>query len=132
MALVIAPGAFADVVCVSLVNTSDGSGAQCQTLFAGQAINAGTVCVSVVEVYIWMNSPYTLDKTRVYIGSKILPRIKQGEFTVAPGQYGREHTLNGATNDNYLNLEGYSGDIYVIAHAGVCGPGIGAAEGDPE
>jgi hypothetical protein len=75
----------------------------------------------VADVYFLMNSGFTLDETHLYIGNDILPK-NNGEYTVAPGQYPRQHgDLNGVTSDNYLQWEDISGEIYVVAHAVVCG-----------
>lgn len=63
---------------------------------------------------------YTMDETHLNISNEILPRDVKGDFTVAPGQYESIHDeLNGATVDTHILNE--SGDIYVVAHAVVCG-----------
>lgn len=85
--------------------------------------NVGTLTVnysgSTATVTYNMSGPYVMDETHVYVGSEILPR-KNGDFTVAPGQYGNIKDLTTATTDSYT-ITGLSGDIYVIAHAVVCG-----------
>ncbi len=64
---------------------------------------------------------YTMDATHLYVGNDKLPVNKQGKYTVAPGQYPYKHDpLNDVTTDSYT-VTGLSGDIYVVAHAVVCG-----------
>jgi hypothetical protein len=69
----------------------------------------GTVDVSYVagsvSVVYNIDPAYTVSETHTYAGSTMFP-LKDGEPTVAPGQYYIEDNL--------------SGDIYVIAHAVVC------------
>jgi len=77
--------------------------------------NAGSA-----EVTYLMDDGFTLDETQLYIGNEILPK-NNGSFTVAPGQYPYKHEdLNGAASDVY-NVDGLSGELYVVAHAVVCG-----------
>lgn len=66
--------------------------------------------------YDLAGSGFTMDWTHVYVGSEILPRDEEGDFTVAPGQYPYIHNLADVTSDSYA-ITGLSGDIYVIAHA---------------
>ncbi len=69
-----------------------------------------------------MDSCRILTETHLYIGSDILPVGEDGEYTVAPGQYGNIHDGEDSPNaesDQYV-IEGLSGDIYLIAHAVVC------------
>ncbi|WP_420322325.1 hypothetical protein [Flagellimonas sp.] len=71
----------------------------------------GTVDVSYVggDVTVTYNidDDYTVDETHTYAGNGMFPTDKKGKATVAPGQYSIQENL--------------SGDIYVIAHAVVCG-----------
>jgi len=63
---------------------------------------------------------YGFFETHLYVGNEKFPRKRNGQFTVAPGQYTDSHDLpNGACEDNY-KIDGLSGDIYVIAHSVVC------------
>jgi len=62
-----------------------------------------------------------MDATHLYVGTEHLPRKKNGDFTTAPGQYPYKHDpLNDVTTDTYT-VTGLSGEIYVVAHAVVCG-----------
>lgn len=64
---------------------------------------------------------YSLEEIHFYAGNELFPRTQQGNFTVAPGKYPHiASDLNGATNYTYT-FNNMSGDIYVIAHAVVCG-----------
>jgi hypothetical protein len=73
---------------------------------------------SVAQVTYTMQPGFTMSETHLYIGSEPLPR-NDGEYTVAPGQYGNIHNLSAATSDSF-NISGLSGDIYVVAHAVTC------------
>jgi len=61
---------------------------------------------------------YKMDETHLYVGNQPWPR-KNGDYTVAPGQYPYSHNLNNASTDWY-RVTGLSGNIYIIAHAVVC------------
>jgi len=99
---------------------------------AGQSdITKGTLVGTLTVDYdgstatVWFDmtagSDYYMDENHLYVGNEILPRDVNDEYTVAPGQYPTIHDeLKGATSDNYT-IEGLSGDIYVVAHAAVCG-----------
>ena len=64
---------------------------------------------------------FSMTETHLYVGNEILARDVNNEFTVAPGQYPLQHDLNNATEDGY-EINGLSGDIYVVGHAVVCAP----------
>jgi len=69
-----------------------------------------------------MDSCRTLTETHLYVGSVPVPTGPNGEYTVAPGQYGNIHDGEEAPNaesDQYV-INGLSGEIYLIAHAIVC------------
>ncbi len=66
-----------------------------------------------------MDPGYVLDETHLYVGNTIVPYKSNGKPTVAPGQYGNQHSLGGVASDTYT-IDGLSGDIYIIAHAVVC------------
>lgn len=97
---------------------------------AGQSdISKGTLVGTLTVEYngstatVWfdMDAPYYMDENHLYVGNEILARDVNGNFTVAPGQYPTIHDdLKGATSDSYI-IEKLSGDIYVVAHATVCG-----------
>jgi hypothetical protein len=63
---------------------------------------------------------YTLTETHLYVGAEALPRDKQGEFTVAPGQYPYINPEINALSRTYT-VEGLSGPINIVAHATVAG-----------
>jgi hypothetical protein len=71
----------------------------------------GTVDISYVggelDVVYNIDSAYDVTETHTYAGSSRFPMNKKGKPTVAPGKYSIQKNL--------------SGDIYVIAHAVVCG-----------
>ena len=64
---------------------------------------------------------YSLDEVHLYAGSELFARNKQGEFTLAPGQYPKKATgLNSASSYSFT-VNNLSGSIYVVAHAVVNG-----------
>lgn len=74
----------------------------------------GTATVTYI-----MDACRTLKETHLYIGNDILPTGNNGDYTVAPGQYGNTHSEVEDEADQYV-IEGLSGEIYLIAHAVVC------------
>ncbi len=98
---------------------------------AGQSdITKGTLVGSLTVDYDGTNAhvtyhidaPYYMEENHLYVGSDILPRDVNGQYTVAPGQYPTIHdTLPaGAQRDDYF-VSGLSGNVHVVAHATVCG-----------
>ncbi|WP_163832144.1 hypothetical protein [Spartinivicinus ruber] len=98
---------------------------------AGQCdLNKGTLVGSVTVNYdgstatvsYFTNAPYSLAETHAYVGSEILPRNGQNEFTVAPGQYPQIHDplAEGTTSDSFT-FTGLSGSVYGVFHATTCG-----------
>lgn len=86
--------------------------------------NVGTLTVdydgSTATVNYSINYPYNLKETHVYVGNEILAR-NNGFFTVAPGQYPQiQEDLDGAQYSSYT-FTNLSGEVYVVAHAAVCG-----------
>lgn len=71
-----------------------------------------------VNIVMSVKDGYTLDETHLYVGNTIVP-VKNGKYTVAPGQYPYSHDLANAKAD-YYTIENVSGSIYVIMHAVVC------------
>lgn len=74
-----------------------------------------------------MNSGYTMDETHLFAGNDPLPYFEGNGpnhngagYSVAPGHYGNIHDLTNASTDSYT-ITGLSGNIYIIAHAVVCG-----------
>lgn len=64
--------------------------------------------------------PYSLEEVHLYVGSELFPRNKQGELTIAPGQYPKKASdLSGQTYT--FTVSSLSGSVYVIAHAVVYG-----------
>ncbi|HEY9113944.1 MAG TPA: hypothetical protein VIN10_04545, partial [Bacteroidales bacterium] len=67
-----------------------------------------------------MNSGFKLSQVHIYVGNARLPQ-KNGNFTVAPGQYPWvDDNLNMLSTYSYT-FTGMSGNVYVVAHAVVCG-----------
>lgn len=64
---------------------------------------------------------YNMVEAQLYVGSEILPRDVNGEFTVAPGQYPDVAGELNSVLTKTFEVSGLSGDIYVVAHATVAG-----------
>lgn len=63
---------------------------------------------------------YAFFETHLYIGNEKYPRLGNGRFTVAPGQYPYSNDIpEGTIQDDYL-IENIEGAIYIIAHVVVC------------
>ena len=68
-----------------------------------------------------MDAGFTMTATHLYVGNDYLPKLKNGKYTTGPGGYGNTHEPpDDETTDTYT-ITGLSGDIYVVAHAVVCG-----------
>lgn len=78
---------------------------------------------STATVTYYIDPGYGLKETHLYVGNEILPRNvkgKKGNYTVSPGQYPLIHEKpEGAAEDTFEIP--VSGDIYIVAHAVVCG-----------
>lgn len=96
---------------------------QCDT---GKGTLVGTVNVnydgSTATVTFSTTGVYQMVETHLYVGSEILARDVNGQYTVAPGQYPTIHgeLSSGVQSDTYT-VTGLSGKIYVVAHATVSG-----------
>ncbi len=67
--------------------------------------------------FIYSNKYFELERTntkRMGLGNDTLPRKRNGQFTTSPDKYPFSDQTS-YTNDRL------SGDIWVIAHSGVCG-----------
>jgi hypothetical protein len=72
-----------------------------------------------VTVIYDMDSGWELYETHLYVGCDMLP-TNNGKFTVAPGQYGNSHDLEGASSDTFMVNVDCPNGIYVVAHSVVC------------
>jgi hypothetical protein len=64
--------------------------------------------------------PYTMADAHAYVGPAILP-TKNGEYTVAPGQYPQIDSEVANATAKTFTFSGLSGAIYVVAHSSVAG-----------
>lgn len=65
-----------------------------------------------------LDSPYKLGEVHLYVGNDLFATDKQGEFTLAPGQYPLQETFNNLTTTSHsFNSISVTGEIYVVAHA---------------
>ena len=62
-----------------------------------------------------------MTETQLYVGAEPFPRGPNGKYTTAPGQYGNTHEPPDDETTDTHTITGLSGDIYVVAHAVVCG-----------
>ncbi len=75
---------------------------------------------STVTVTYNMLDGYKMSETHLFVGNDLLPKMKNGKYTAAPGQYPYKSGYpNGATTDTYT-IEDVSGEIYIIAHGVAC------------
>jgi hypothetical protein len=105
---------------VYLFDVYAGAG-QCDT---GKGTLVGTLMVvyvdGTVDVIYEMNEGFEMSEVHLYVGSEMLPRDVNGDYTVAPGQYPYVNdTLEGAASHAILGIPA-SGPIHVVAHAVVC------------
>ncbi|MDG5490897.1 hypothetical protein [Psychroserpens sp. SPM9] len=63
---------------------------------------------------------YGFFETHLFVGNEKYPRKRNGQFTVAPGQYTEGHNISDGALDDSYKIDDVDGDIYVIAHAVVC------------
>jgi hypothetical protein len=102
---------------------------------AGQCMTEKGVLVGAVTVnyqvsgevtvrFVITDGLYALHETHLYVGNNPYP-MKKGKATVAPGQFPYKNKLIGTVEDVY-ELSGFSGELYVIAHAVTCNDGDGS------
>ena len=73
-----------------------------------------------VTVIYYIDSGWELYEAHVFVGCDILP-MKNGKYTVAPGQYGNTHEyMEGVSSDTFMVNVTCTNGIYVVAHAVVC------------
>jgi len=65
-------------------------------------------------------SGYAFFETHLYVGDEKYPRKNNGQYTVAPGQYGNSNSYDGGVSSDSYDFEDLEGEIYIIAHAVVC------------
>ncbi|MHC4990631.1 MAG: hypothetical protein ACYTGC_06585 [Planctomycetota bacterium] len=74
----------------------------------------------LVDVIFTMNDGYEADEVHVYVGSEILARNVNDEYTVAPGQYPYvADDLAGASSHAVMGIP-VTGPFHVVAHAVAC------------
>ncbi|MFO7652311.1 MAG: hypothetical protein R6X25_00655 [Candidatus Krumholzibacteriia bacterium] len=74
-----------------------------------------------VDVTYYTCGSYLLEEVHVYVGSEPLPMLRNGHWTVAPGQYTYTNDHVGGLNEYPVEIPYMNGDVYVIAHAVVSG-----------
>jgi hypothetical protein len=95
-------------------------GTKVGTLSVVYSNGTATVIYQMAGVNSDTNMPYALTETHLYVGSEPLARNKQGESTVAPGQFPYINAELNTSSRSYT-VSGLSGEIYVVAHATVAG-----------
>ena len=76
----------------------------------------GTVTVSYTAL-----PGFSFSEAQTYAGAEILPRDRNGNYTVAPGQYTVVESLASGSTSYTTSISGLSGDVYVVAHSVACG-----------
>jgi hypothetical protein len=84
----------------------------------------GTLYVIYESDYVLVdfvaNEGYGFFETHLYVGNEKYPTKRNGQFTVAPGQYPYSNDIpSGSSFDDY-KIDDVEGPIYIIAHAVVC------------
>lgn len=130
-ALILAVTVWAGPALAQCVLTGDGSLEQCQTLFAGQTIESGTVCVSVdganLKVTYTTTMGWELVETHVWVGSNLsdMPQTNKGSPKIGNFPYA-SGDISGATTYTTLiplNVLGFfcpddaDAEFFVAAHA---------------
>lgn len=102
-----------------------GAAGQCNTA-NGRLV--GTIAVnysgSTATITYNTTSGFSLDAVHLYVGSDRLhyKTQGQGEYTIAPGQFPyTAENLPVNTTSKQFTINNLSGDIYIVAHAVVCG-----------
>jgi hypothetical protein len=98
-------------------NTSKGT--KVGTLSVNYNNGTATITYQMVGSNPTTNLPYTLTETHLYVGSAPLPS-KDGEYTVAPGQYPYINAELNTTSRTYT-VSGLTNSIYIVAHGTVAG-----------
>lgn len=72
-------------------------------------------------VYI-MFEGFTMQEMHIYAGSEPVPTNENGDYTVAPGQYSvvQDEIPAAGWSHAWVVGDGFSGNLYLIAHAVVC------------
>lgn len=92
-------------------------------------ISNGTLVGNVILVYNGssatvtynVNSPYKLEEVHAYVGADFLPKLRNGNYASAPGQYPNTNGNLGGLTQYVFNISGLSGQVYFVAHATVSG-----------
>jgi len=94
---------------------------------SGQQVVVGMLYVfyhsSIATIVYEMDSNYTMEEVRLYVGSEPLPRDAQGRITSDPGGFPYTADALGGVADHIFVAYDLSGPIYVVAHAIVCWQG---------
>lgn len=99
---------------------------------AGQCdLSKGTLVGTLTVVYdgstasisYTTSGPFWMEEVHLYVGTEILARDVNADFTVAPGQYPLVDDFVGTKTSVMHQVTGLAGGaIYVVAHAVVCAP----------
>lgn len=117
----LAPGNYTFDVYAAAGQCDITKGTKVGSLSVNYSGSSATVTINLSGTNPNTGRAYGLEEFHVYAGSEQFPRNKQGEFTIAPGQYPKvAKELNNITNYSFT-INNLSGSIYVIAHATVSG-----------
>jgi hypothetical protein len=89
------------------------------TLVGELSVEYDDVTGDVTVIYD-IGSGWELYESHLYVGCDMLP-MKNGRYTVAPGQYGNTHEyMEGVDSDTFMVNVSCTSGIYVVGHAVVC------------
>ncbi|WP_460220213.1 hypothetical protein [Psychroserpens sp. MEBiC05023] len=84
----------------------------------------GTLYVTYESDYVLVNfvanEGFGFFETHLYVGNEKYPTKRNGQFTVAPGQYPYNGSFPEGTLFDDYKIDDVEGEIYIIAHAVVC------------
>ena len=84
----------------------------------------GTLSINYMDDYIEVEyealDEYMFIESHLYVGNDKYPQSPNGQYTVAPGQYGNSQSDSEGTGYMSYKIDDVSGELYVIAHAVVC------------
>jgi hypothetical protein len=64
---------------------------------------------------------FNFSQAHGYAGADVLPKDRNGNYTVAPGQYTTVESLADGTTAHTTVISGLSGPVYVVSHSVACG-----------
>ncbi len=99
-----------------------GAAGQCNL---GNGTLVGTLDVSYASGAVTLSyrslPGFNFSQAHGYAGADVLPKDRNGNYTVAPGQYTTVESLADGTTAHTTVISGLSGPVYVVSHSVACG-----------